>query len=500
MTTITPRWEWRTFGDDFGDIDEHIESLGATGTQETDELYFLSPDGENVKVRDDLLDIKVLREVDATGLERWEPVLKAGFPLAAEQVRQAFDALRQPAPALARDSYTLDQLLSEVVEPAPDVRAVPVHKRRVRYTIHGCMGELSDVTAGGRTTRTIAIETEDAAAVRAAVTNVGLGERLNVSFPVGLTLLVDDAPPRYAVVDCGTNSVKFLVGERADDGSWSPVVDRAEITRLGEGMGQGGAITAEAIDRTRTAIKGMAQEARQVHARALAAVGTAGLRMATNRDDVVRAVEEATGVHIDVISGDEESRLAYQAVRAGLGPVDGSIVVFDTGGGSTQLTFGEGAEVRERFSVDVGAVRFTDQFGLDKEVSQEVLHQALDAIAADLARLDGRPRPDVLVGMGGAVTNLMAVKLALDPYDPDRVQGAVLERTDVEAQIERYRSTDADGRRSIVGLQPKRAEVILAGACVVLTVMDKLGQDRLTVSDRGLRHGVLAERFADAAD
>ena len=103
--------------------------------------------------------------------------------------------------------------------------------------------------------------------------------------------------------------------------------------------------------------------------------------------------------------------------------------------------------------------------------------------------------PDQLVAMGGAVTNITAVKHRLATYDPAVVQGTVLDRAEIDRQIELYRSQDADARRTIVGLQPKRAEVILAGACIVRTVMEKLGKDSLTVSDRGLRHGVLAERF-----
>jgi exopolyphosphatase / guanosine-5'-triphosphate,3'-diphosphate pyrophosphatase len=93
------------------------------------------------------------------------------------------------------------------------------------------------------------------------------------------------------------------------------------------------------------------------------------------------------------------------------------------------------------------------------------------------------------------VTNMTAVKLALATYDPDLVQGAILDRAEIDRQIELYRSRDADRRRLIIGLQPKRAEVILAGACIVRTVMDKLGQQTLTVSDRGLRHGLLLDRF-----
>ena len=104
----------------------------------------------------------------------------------------------------------------------------------------------------------------------------------------------------------------------------------------------------------------------------------------------------------------------------------------------------------------------------------------------------------MLVGMGGAVTNMTAVKLGMVEYDPDVVQGTILDAADVDRQITMYRERDADGRREIPGLQPKRAEVILAGALVVRTVMRKLDQSSLTVSDRGLRHGVLAERFGDS--
>ena len=97
--------------------------------------------------------------------------------------------------------------------------------------------------------------------------------------------------------------------------------------------------------------------------------------------------------------------------------------------------------------------------------------------------------------MGGAVTNITAVKHGLAVYDPDVVQGTVLDRAEIDRQIELYRSRDAEARREIVGLQPKRADVILAGACIVRTVMDILGAESLTVSDRGLRHGLLVERF-----
>jgi exopolyphosphatase/guanosine-5'-triphosphate,3'-diphosphate pyrophosphatase len=302
-------------------------------------------------------------------------------------------------------------------------------------------------------------------------------------------------PGVYAVIDVGTNSVKFHIGERHGDGSWSTIVDRAEVTRLGEGIAETGDIAPAAIERTVDAIAGMADEARRCDAAGLVAVGTMGMRSAKNSDAFIAAVRERCGVTIEVIPGPEEGRLAYLAVKAGLGVAAGSLVVFDTGGGSTQFTFGRGDAVDEQFSLDIGAVRLTAQYGLGGVLSREKLDHALAAIGAEFSRIDGVAPPDALVGMGGAITNMTAVMLGLAQYDPDAVQGAILGRAEVDRQIELLRTRDVDARRQIVGLQPKRADVILAGACVVRTVMDKLAQDSLTVSDRGLRHGVLLERF-----
>jgi len=302
--------------------------------------------------------------------------------------------------------------------------------------------------------------------------------------------------PRYAVIDVGTNSVKFNISERREDGTWQTVVDRAEITRLGEGLEKTGDLSGDAMERTVSAIAGMAAEAQQNGAIAIAVVGTMGMRVARNSQQFIDVVAQRCGVHIEVIRGEEEGRLAYLAVKSGLGLAEGSLAIFDTGGGSTQFTFGRGSTVAEQFSLNVGAVRFTEHYGLSGAVSPEQLRTALDAISAEFARIDNRPLPDALVGMGGAITNLTAVKHKLAKYDPDIVQGSVIERTEVERQIELYRCSSLEQRRTIVGLQPKRADVILAGACIVRTVMDKLHKDSLSVSDRGLRHGLLIDRFA----
>jgi exopolyphosphatase/guanosine-5'-triphosphate,3'-diphosphate pyrophosphatase len=301
---------------------------------------------------------------------------------------------------------------------------------------------------------------------------------------------------RYAVIDVGTNSVKFHIGEKHADGTWTTVVDRADVTRLGEDLdATGGAFTPNAVGRTLEAIAGMAGEAQREGAVAIAAVGTMGVRTARNSGDFIDSVAQRCGVRIEIIPGAEEARLGYLAVKTGLGLGVGSLVVFDTGGGSSQFTFGRGAAVTEQYSLNVGAVRFAEDYGLSGVVSPTDLQRGMEAIGAELSRLDVSAAPDALVGMGGAVTNLTAVMLRLRVYDPEAVQGSVLTAAEVDRQIELYRSQSSDERRRIVGLQPKRAEVILAGACIVRTVMRKLHKVDLTVSDRGLRHGLLVDRF-----
>ena len=191
MDRIIPRWEWRTFSESFGDCDQRIASLVPAGVQEGDEVYLLSPATvENVKIRDRLMDIKRLQQVNADRLEQWKPVLKAAFPLPAALVGQVFDALGVPAPALARGTYTLDQLIEELVKPDGRLRTLAVHKKRVQYRVGGCLGEVTEVVADGKGIRTVAIESEDPDRVTAAVRNLGLGRFENTSYPRGLKRLI----------------------------------------------------------------------------------------------------------------------------------------------------------------------------------------------------------------------------------------------------------------------------------------------------------------------
>ena len=393
MPEIAPRWEWRAFGPHFGKAEALLAGLGSASVHASDEIYLLSTQGENVKVRDALMDVKVLHKVDANGLEQWSPVLKAGFPLSAADTTKVLGALHLPFPGSLDCTFTLKGFLERFAGKDSGVRVVEVHKRRTRYTIAGCMAELSDITANGKLTRTIAVESEDPIAVSRAVADLGLSGYANTSYPHALAALLDTAPERYAVIDVGTNSVKFHVGERDAAGRWRTIVDLAEVTRLGEGLADAGMICASPLERTVSAIANMVEEAKHEGVRAIAAVGTAWLRMASNSATAIETIRTRTGLDVEAISGEEEARLAFLAATAGLGSTAGTLAVFDTGGGSSQFTFGHGTEVDERFSIDVGAAIYTERFRLDQVASRDALREVLIAISADLSRLDGRPVP-----------------------------------------------------------------------------------------------------------
>lgn len=235
------------------------------------------------------MDVKVLQQVDDDGLEQWKPVLKADFPLSAAEAGTVVEALGA-SKEFGRDEYTLEQLVAEL----PALSVIEVHKLRRHVTLDGAMAELSKLSTDRGARRTIAVEHEDPALVAAAVRGLGFDPHRNVNVPLGLKELIGFG--RFAVIDVGTNSVKFVVAERGKDGEWRTVVERAEVTRLGEGLDRTGDLGEEPVARTVDAIADMADEAKREVVVATAAVGTAGLRIARNSDSFIEAVRERTGI------------------------------------------------------------------------------------------------------------------------------------------------------------------------------------------------------------
>ncbi len=301
---------------------------------------------------------------------------------------------------------------------------------------------------------------------------------------------------RKAIIDVGTNSIKFCLAEETGNGSYTVVKDTNDIARLGEGLKETGLIGPEPLERNAQSVANFAAEAKAAGADEVVAVGTMALRTAKNAAAFIARVKELCGVELKVLSGEEEAQYSYVAVMSGIeGAADADLVTMDTGGGSTEFVFGTAGKIVRKFSLNVGAVRFTEQYLSQMPVAAEKLAEAQAQIKKELSEGGVSGPVKFLVGMGGTVTSMASVKHKMAKYDPDVIQGSTLTLDDINAQIADYAAKTLDQRREIVGLQPKRADVILAGACIVKAVLELTGAHELTVSDRSLRHGLMYELF-----
>ncbi len=191
MENVIPRWEWRTFGDAFGEAEKKMRTFGDGKTRESSEIYILSEvSNDNTKIRDMLMDIKTLQQVNADTLEQWKPIMKGTFPLPQSEIAKVFDCFKAPVPPFTRETYTLDQFIEELVKPQQLLRVVQVTKKRTGYTINGCIAEIAEITADGVPSRTAAIELEDPQRVIETVRMLGLNSFENINYLKGLKRIV----------------------------------------------------------------------------------------------------------------------------------------------------------------------------------------------------------------------------------------------------------------------------------------------------------------------
>ena len=304
--------------------------------------------------------------------------------------------------------------------------------------------------------------------------------------------------PRFASIDIGTNSVLLLVADRQPDGRFVAVAERAEITRLGRGVDKARTLSPEAIEDTLKVLERYAREARALGALQIAATATSAARDASNGKDFLRAVEERAGVKVEIISGEEEARLSFASAWADFGG-NGPLVVLDIGGGSSEFIFGDASgKLTFRRSFDVGSVRLTERwirFDPPAAAERAQLDAHLDALFAELPA----PPPGFqLIAVAGTATTVLAVARGIEPYDASQVHGAHLAVHELSKTVEHLWATGLAERRKLRGLQPKRADVIPAGALILLSAATKLGVSEVRVSDRGLRWGLLVDRFGSA--
>jgi exopolyphosphatase/guanosine-5'-triphosphate,3'-diphosphate pyrophosphatase len=310
----------------------------------------------------------------------------------------------------------------------------------------------------------------------------------------------DPRPEVIAAIDVGTNSTKMMIAEIVD-GCPEIRQEPSEVTRLGKGVDATGNLDPDAIARTLAAIVRFADEARAAGASTIIAAGTSALRDARNGNDLLDAARAKAGVEIQIIEGDREAQLAYSAVRydsslwggdAGI-PEVAELLVFDIGGGSTELIVGGRDGMKRHRSLDIGAVRLTERYvKSDPPASAELA--SVEAFARETVQQFERPaQPPVVAGIGGTAVNIAAV-LAGSREAP--IHGTVVTRAQVEEAYDRFRRMPVADRRAIPGLEPERADVIVAGAAILDQLLAYVDAPEFHVSTRGLRYGLLAEYAA----
>ena len=300
------------------------------------------------------------------------------------------------------------------------------------------------------------------------------------------------AGDRVAAIDIGTNSVLLTIAEVDAAGSLSPVVERATITRLGEGVDKTRRLADAAVARTLDALSEYAAAVREAGARHLEVVGTSAMRDAAGGGAFADRAEEVLGTRPRVVSGDEEARLTFAGGLSGLAIPDKDVLVFDIGGGSTELIVGRTSPlgVRRAVSFDIGSVRLTERHVRSDPPTPTEL-AAVDAdIAAALASF-GAEGVDVVVGVAGTVTSIAAIARQVDPYDATVIHGMRLSAREIDETTSALDRSSVSERAKLPGLSPKRADVIGAGAHICQGVMRLVGASELVVSDRGVRWGLL---------
>lgn len=299
---------------------------------------------------------------------------------------------------------------------------------------------------------------------------------------------------RVATIDIGTNTVLLLIAE-AGPGGLVAVEERATITRLGQGVDRTRVLHPDAIARTSETLSRYAAAVAAAGCERVAVVGTSAMRDAGGAGVLHDQVRRELGVDVRTISGDEEARLTFRGALSGL-DVDGAVTVFDIGGGSTEIVRGEVASGAIEFatSIDIGGVRLTERFPTSDPPTRAELSRVRAAADDALAALPVPSKVAAPIGTAGTVTTMAAVAEALDPYDGARVHGLWLDRARLEATFSRIAALPVHERARLPGLEPKRADVIVAAASIVLAVLDRLGAGGVRVSDRGVRWG-LAEQL-----
>ena len=298
---------------------------------------------------------------------------------------------------------------------------------------------------------------------------------------------------RVAAIDCGTNSTRLLVAEELADG-FRALERRLTITRLGEGVDARRVLAPQALERTLRAIADYAAVCGEYEVTKLRVTGTSAVRDAHNKDDFFDGVRKLTGAEPEVLTGDAEARATFLGALSDLARGD-PVLVVDIGGGSTELIVGR-EEPERLVSLEVGCVRM-----LEKHLeSDPPAPGELEALRADVATALDEVRPDLdvppgarVIGVAGTVTQLACLKAGNPVYDASITHHSVLSHGDVRRLARRLETLTYEQRRRVRGLEPGRADVIVAGAEILLCVMEAFDAAEVLVSEKDILDGLVIQ-------
>ena len=304
-----------------------------------------------------------------------------------------------------------------------------------------------------------------------------------------------------AAIDIGTNSVRLLVAEvdARDRGAPLTTLDRRmRITRLGQGVHASRRLAPDAIDRTLTVLREYRAAFDALGVERVRATATSAARDAENRDEFFGPATEALGVTPELLSGEDEARLSFSGATHGLRAPTPYLVV-DIGGGSTELVYGSSAPEALR-SLDVGCVRVTEQWLVSDPPEPEELSNAIVTVRDELADL-ARELPQLreaatVIGLAGTVTTVAAIEQGLAEYDRDRIHHFRLTHDAAEDVFRTLAIESIEERRHNPGLEPERADVIVGGAVVLVSIFRTFGFEEILVSESDILDG-LARSIAE---
>ena len=305
--------------------------------------------------------------------------------------------------------------------------------------------------------------------------------------------------PRYAAIDIGSNSVRMLTAETAPGRSTKILAAERQVTRLGAGVFRNGHISPEAVQLVCENLSRMAQIYKKLDVIGVRAVATSAVRDASNQQEFLERASEVLGTPVEIISGQEEARLIHLGVEARWPQPDKRVLIIDVGGGSAEIILGENGALSEAFSKPLGAVRLTEVFLKSDPATPVELHRLDEYIeeklATPLRRIGVGPFDRLVATSATAAATVCAVNRVRRSRrdEADRLKASV---SQIRKFYREVSERDLAGRRKILGIGPKRAELIVAGTAVFLRALELFHQPALHYSDAGVRDGIIADLAA----